>query len=109
MMTRKNRSTFRPTIDALEQRLVLSGSTWKETLVLAIESFHPHRPSHHHAKTPHASPRARGVHTKGTLIANIGGPYSAGEASPIKFSATSTNGVGVVTYAWDFDNNGTYE
>jgi hypothetical protein len=43
-------------------------------------------------------------------IADAGGPYSGAEVTTINFSGTGSdpNG-GAVTFAWDLDNNGSYE
>lgn len=46
-----------------------------------------------------------------TPVANIGGPYSVGEGTnvPLDASATTENGDGPFTYAWDLDNDGQYD
>jgi PKD repeat protein len=46
-------------------------------------------------------------------VANAGGPYNGTEGSPIMFSGSgsrdSGGNPGIVTYAWDFENNGTWD
>ena len=41
---------------------------------------------------------------------NAGGPYSVNEGSSVTLSATGSDPNGdVLTYAWDLDNNGSFE
>ena len=46
-----------------------------------------------------------------TPVANIGGPYSVGEGAdvPLDASASTENGDGPFSYAWDLDNDGDYD
>ncbi|SIO55084.1 PKD repeat-containing protein [Singulisphaera sp. GP187] len=43
------------------------------------------------------------------LIASAGGPYTGFEGASTSFTATAGGGNGSYTYAWDLDNNGSFE
>ncbi|SIO61506.1 PKD repeat-containing protein [Singulisphaera sp. GP187] len=43
------------------------------------------------------------------LVASTNGTYTGNEGSAIALKATATGGTGTYTFAWDLDNNGTYE
>ena len=45
----------------------------------------------------------------GPLTADAGGPYSGTAGSPVSLSGLASGGVSPYSYAWDLDNNGTYE
>ncbi|WP_406695910.1 PKD domain-containing protein [Singulisphaera sp. Ch08] len=47
--------------------------------------------------------------TSSPLTASAGGTYTGQEGSATSLRATATGGTGTYTYAWDLDNNGTYE
>ena len=43
------------------------------------------------------------------LVVSAGGPYFGVTRSPVALSGTASGGTGALQYAWDLDDNGTYE
>jgi uncharacterized protein len=69
----------------------------------ALYEVNPYRTSDHDAVVLGLNPNA-------TPTVDAGGPYSVGEGSSVEVSASGNDPNGdTLTYAWDLDNNGSFE